>query len=62
MALAANGAKLQWYAYEYGVQHHDGKVVKLGTPEEALKMVRNFGGKPVFRAVYTTEWMDADAL
>lgn len=59
MAIVANGAKLQWEAYEYGVKQDDGHVVKVGSPEEAKKVVRNFGGSPVFRAVYATEWMDA---
>lgn len=59
MAVKANGAKLEWTAYEYGVKQDDGHVVRVSSPEEAKKMIRNFGGSPVFRAAYVTEWWDA---
>jgi hypothetical protein len=61
MAVKANGAKLEWYRYDFAVIFDSGFILPCDDIEEAYKIAESREGKAKFRAVYVTEWQDASA-
>lgn len=62
MAVKANGAKLDWFAYWFGVEYwKDGIRVTERCEDlaEAEALAGTFGGNVKLRAVYVTDWFDA---
>lgn len=63
--MIANNAKLHQEGYQFGVRFTEGEV-ELHKTVKAAEFARRHCGNPdaevVFRPVYVTDWVRADAL
>lgn len=60
MAVKVNGAKLEWYSYEFA-RVVKGEVAETGDIDvlQARQKALGLPGRIMFRATYVTDWMAA---
>jgi hypothetical protein len=60
VAIKVNGATISWRAYEFGIKFASGQVTRVANHDEAVAAAEHYHAKPVFRAVYETDWFDTE--